>query len=62
MRGLLVVPLVWAIGIDAAAADAAQSAPQPAIERLDPRADALFPDGARVERIAAGLDWVEGPA
>lgn len=47
----------------------AQVAPKPAdsyptlgtIERLDPRLDALVPKDAKVERIAEGFDWAEGP-
>jgi gluconolactonase len=31
------------------------------IERLDPRFDQLVPRDARVERIAEGFDWSEGP-
>ena len=31
------------------------------IERLDPRFDKLVPQDARVERIAEGFDWSEGP-
>jgi gluconolactonase len=31
------------------------------IERLDPRFDRLVPKDARVERIAEGFDWSEGP-
>jgi gluconolactonase len=31
------------------------------IERLDPRLDQLVPREARVERIAEGFDWSEGP-
>jgi gluconolactonase len=31
------------------------------IERLDPRFDKLVPQDARVERIADGFDWSEGP-
>src|SRR5581483_8503762 len=31
------------------------------IERLDPRFDKLVPRDARVERIAEGFDWSEGP-
>ena len=31
------------------------------IERLDPRFDKLVPADARVERIAEGFDWSEGP-
>jgi len=32
------------------------------IERLDPRLDQIVPRDARVERIADGFDWSEGPA
>jgi len=31
------------------------------IERLDPRFDALVPKDARVEKLAMGFDWSEGP-
>jgi gluconolactonase len=31
------------------------------IERLDPRLDQIVPTNARVERIAEGFDWSEGP-
>ena len=31
------------------------------IERLDARLDAIVPSEARVERIAEGFDWSEGP-
>jgi gluconolactonase len=31
------------------------------IERLDPRLDKIVPRDARVERIAEGFDWSEGP-
>jgi gluconolactonase len=31
------------------------------IERLDPRLDAIVPKDARVERLAEGYDWSEGP-
>ena len=31
-------------------------------ERLDPAFDALVPAGARVETLADGFDWSEGPA
>lgn len=32
------------------------------VERLDPALDALVPAGARLERVAGGLDWCEGPS
>ncbi len=34
----------------------------PKIERLDPRLDALVPPGAKLEKIADGFGWAEGPA
>ena len=37
------------------------SAPNATIERLDPRFDRLVPRDVKVEPIADGLDWVEGP-
>jgi gluconolactonase len=37
------------------------SAPTATIERLDPRLDRLVPRDVKVEPIADGLDWVEGP-
>ncbi|MDZ4820660.1 MAG: SMP-30/gluconolactonase/LRE family protein [Planctomycetota bacterium] len=32
-----------------------------AIERLDPAIDKLIPAGAKIEKLAAGFDWSEGP-
>lgn len=32
------------------------------IERIDPRFDAIVPKDARVEKLAEGYDWSEGPA
>ncbi|HWQ03516.1 MAG TPA: SMP-30/gluconolactonase/LRE family protein, partial [Candidatus Nitrosotenuis sp.] len=32
------------------------------IVRLDPRFDRLFPPGAKLEKVADGFTWVEGPA
>jgi gluconolactonase len=31
------------------------------IERLDPRLDAILPSDARIEKLAEGFDWSEGP-
>jgi gluconolactonase len=46
----------------ASAAGAAPSiAPGSRIERLDPALDALIPANARVEKLADGFDWAEGP-
>ena len=47
-----------------AASQAQEKAAYPtlgSIERLDPRFDKLVPLNARVERIADGFDWSEGP-
>lgn len=33
----------------------------PAIERLDPALDALLPPGTKVEQLAEGFNWSEGP-
>ena len=44
--------------------EAASSAARPTlgtIERFDPRLDKIIPPGAKVERIAGGYDWSEGP-
>ncbi|MDB4881344.1 MAG: SMP-30/Gluconolaconase/LRE-like region-containing protein [Gemmatimonadetes bacterium] len=46
------------------AAASAQGTATPAttrVERLDPAIDALIPRDARVEKLADGFDWVEGP-
>ncbi len=39
----------------------ASAQPGGAIERLDPRFDALVPQEARLEKLADGFTWVEGP-
>jgi gluconolactonase len=54
------------LGLAAADFAAAQASPASAggavtIERLDPRFDRLVPKDVKVEPIAEGLDWVEGP-
>jgi gluconolactonase len=56
----------WAVALivgQARAQDApsAASATLGTIERYDPRLDKLIPPGAKVERIAEGYDWSEGP-
>jgi gluconolactonase len=33
----------------------------PTIERFDPRLDALVPPGAKLQKVAQGLQWAEGP-
>ncbi len=37
------------------------STPPPAIERLDPAANALVPVGAQLEKVDSGFTWTEGP-
>lgn len=39
----------------------ASMAPATRIERLDPAIDALIPANARIERLADGFHWTEGP-
>ena len=40
----------------------ASPVPENNIERLDPRINAIIPAGAKLEKIADGFSWVEGPA
>ena len=37
------------------------SAPSPTIVRLDPRLDEIVPKDAKLERVAEGISWAEGP-
>jgi gluconolactonase len=46
---------------DVARAQEKESPTLGTIERLDSRLDQLVPPGARVERLADGFDWSEGP-
>ena len=39
----------------------ADAPPLGSVERLDPRLDALIPPDAKIERLAEGFDWSEGP-
>ena len=52
---LLIAPLV------AAAADNAAYPTFGKIERLDPRLDKLIPPSAKLEKLAEGFNWSEGP-
>jgi len=45
----------------AAASLFAQSATQTAIRRIDPAFDQLVPPGAKIEKVAGGFQFVEGP-
>jgi gluconolactonase len=47
-----------------APAPVSHPAPHPtfgSVERLDPALDALIPAGAKLENLAEGFDWIEGP-
>jgi gluconolactonase len=53
--------LALAVNVKASAQEKSERPTLGTIERLDPRFDRLVPAGARVERIAEGFDWSEGP-
>jgi len=64
MRQLMTAIVISAVASThtAAAPDAGDELPTVgSIERLDPRLDALVPPGARIEVLAAGFVWSEGP-
>ena len=54
------LPLASLVGRDARAQEK-ETPTVGTIERLDPRLDQIVPRNARVERIAEGFDWSEGP-
>ncbi|MEP6999031.1 MAG: SMP-30/gluconolactonase/LRE family protein [bacterium] len=47
--------------VGAASVSAQSNQPIGSIERLDPALDALVPRDARIEKLAEGFDWTEGP-
>jgi gluconolactonase len=47
--------------VDSAPTTSARTSPTSRIERLDPALDALIPRDARVEKLADGFAWTEGP-
>ena len=61
------VASIWAVALMFAGPAIAQegtsasSSTLGTIERLDPRVDKLIPPGAKVEKLASGYDWSEGP-
>jgi gluconolactonase len=60
----LVALIALAAGAQSPAPITSEKSPYPAlgtIERLDPRFDALIPKDARLERLATGFNWAEGP-
>jgi gluconolactonase len=61
-RVLLTIAPALFTALPALAADGEKERPTlGTIERVDPRFDAIVPKDARVERIAEGYDWSEGP-
>jgi len=61
-RFLLTIAPALLTALPALAADGEKDRPTlGTIERVDPRFDAIVPKDARVERIAEGYDWSEGP-
>ena len=62
---LLLVVVAPAVLLQSLAGSASQqkpsSAPAGRIVRLDPRFDHLLPRNAALEKVADGVDWVEGP-
>ncbi len=61
-RLFLTIAPTLLVALPSYAADEAKGRPTlGTIERLDPRFDAIVPKDARVERIAEGYDWSEGP-
>src|SRR5581483_12090926 len=49
------------LGADAGGAADKSSLAFGTIERLDPRLDQLLPAGAKLEKLAEGFRWTEGP-
>jgi gluconolactonase len=61
ISGLFVAcPTNSAAGSDPSPASADQATPLK-IDRLDPSLDRIIPAGAKLERVASGFTWVEGP-
>ena len=59
-RGLIAA--CWVAALLVGPATAQESSPTlGTIERLDPRFDQIVPPGARMEKLAEGFDWSEGP-
>jgi gluconolactonase len=59
----MLAPAVVALAVGGSAPARAQSSGGEAlrIERLDARLDALIPPGAKLEAVADGIEWAEGP-
>ena len=61
LAGLSIVALAIGAGRTVAQTVTQSSAPVGRIERLDPALDALVPRDARIEKLADGFAWTEGP-
>lgn len=59
--GLLLFLCVTAITGTGVSSRAQQTSTIPTIVRLDPRLDKIVPKEARLERVAEGIEWAEGP-
>jgi gluconolactonase len=60
MRAKEIIPSILVFGLSAVSALCADAVGS-RIERLDPALDALVPADAKIEVLAEGLDWAEGP-
>ena len=65
-RATVCLPLLAAVAtlsprLDAADAGADLLPTVGSIERLDPKFDALVPKDAKIEVLASGFEWAEGP-
>ena len=54
-------PVITTSAPVASATSAAGTMAPSRIDRLDPAFDAIVPAGAKIEKLADGFDWVEGP-
>jgi gluconolactonase len=61
LRRLLAACWAVALVVGPASAQDASTSTLGTIERNDPRLDKLIPPGARMEKLADGFDWSEGP-
>jgi gluconolactonase len=64
LGALIALAALLAVRAQSPAPVTSDKAPYPALgtmERLDPRFDALVPKDARLERLATGFNWSEGP-
>jgi gluconolactonase len=59
---IMLLAAIGAVGVGAlAAADTPTYETMGSIERRDPRLDTLIPTTAKLEKLADGFDWAEGP-